>query len=161
MVKIVAKKNTKIEDPISKFIELLFVNVDFEASISQLLSLEQVLKNDYFLSSSTDEFMNISKQLIFENYIRTHKKVNVKEFSSKLKVSQELEGWTNEILKNAGLNGTFKDGFLAMDIQYPNYQKVIQEKLESSNLKQKEILEILSKEVTKEVKEVTKEQPKK
>lgn len=162
LVKIVSKKNSKFEDPISNFIEELFVKVDFDASISQLLNLEQVLRNDYFLNSLTDELLNHSKQIIFENYCRTHKKVDVKLFAGKLKVTQDLEVWTNEVLKYSLLNGNYKDGILSMDILYPNIQKVISEKLDSSNHKHKEILEILNKEVPKEAnKETMKETPKK
>eukprot|EP01004_Peranema_trichophorum_P004647 NODE_3555_length_1330_cov_33.659486_g3108_i0.p1 GENE.NODE_3555_length_1330_cov_33.659486_g3108_i0~~NODE_3555_length_1330_cov_33.659486_g3108_i0.p1 ORF type:complete len:346 (+),score=35.98 NODE_3555_length_1330_cov_33.659486_g3108_i0:61-1098(+) len=70
LVKVIEQEHPTYKDPITEFVYALHVDCDFEAAQAKLKLCETVLRNDFFLVSCHDEFMQSAKQMIFENYCR-------------------------------------------------------------------------------------------
>ena len=59
-------------DPITEFLECLYVHFDFDGAQKKLRDCTVVLNNDFFLIGCADEFMENARLLIFETFCRIH-----------------------------------------------------------------------------------------
>lgn len=59
-------------DPVTEFLECLFVRYDFEGAQHKLAECEDVLDGDFFLSALREEFVENARLFIFETYCRIH-----------------------------------------------------------------------------------------
>ena len=59
-------------DPVTEFLECLFVRYDFEGAQHKLAQCEEVLDGDFFLSALREEFVENARLFIFETYCRIH-----------------------------------------------------------------------------------------
>jgi translation initiation factor 3 subunit E len=75
------------QDPITQFLQCLYVRFDFDGAQAQLQACYHVLRNDYFLSGWADAFLSEARQLIFETYCRIHRKIDIGMLGQKLGVS--------------------------------------------------------------------------
>ena len=53
-------------DPITDFLQCLYVDFDFDGAQQKLRECAVVLKNDYFLDSLQEKFMDKARRFIFE-----------------------------------------------------------------------------------------------
>merc|ERR1712121_613828 len=70
---VITNKSTRrnvMKDPITSFIEDLYVNFDFDGAQQKLRDCETVLINDFFLVACLDEFIENSRLMIFETFCR-------------------------------------------------------------------------------------------
>jgi hypothetical protein len=72
------------QDPITQFLQCLYVRFDFDGAQEQLQACYAVLRNDYFLSGWADAFLSEARQLIFETYCRIHRKIDINMLGQKL-----------------------------------------------------------------------------
>lgn len=57
LIKVIEQESYEYSDPITQFLECLFVRYDFEGAQQKLSECEEVLEHDYFLSALKDEFV--------------------------------------------------------------------------------------------------------
>ncbi len=82
IVKVIQQECYTYRDPITEFLEALYVNFDFEDAQVKLRECEKVLVNDFFLVSCRDEFIENARLFIFETYCRIHQIIDIKYVSS-------------------------------------------------------------------------------
>jgi translation initiation factor 3 subunit E len=78
LVKIIEQELYEYQDPVTQFIEALFVHFDFEGAQKKLKECEDVLMNDFFLAATQEDFMESARQFISETYCRIHQKIDIK-----------------------------------------------------------------------------------
>lgn len=110
-------------DPITEFLEDLYVNFDFEAAQIKLRLCEEVLVNDFFLVACHDEFMENARQCIFETYCRIHQKIDIGMLAEKLDMQQDAaERWIVNLIRNARLDAKIDSAanHVIMGSQHPS-----------------------------------------
>jgi len=130
LVKVIQQESYTYRDPITEFLEALYVNFDFEGAQVKLRECEKVLVNDFFLVSCRDEFIENARLFIFETYCRIHQCIDIGMLAEKLNMDQEsAERWIVNLIRNARLDAKIdsKANTVIMGSQYPSiYQKVIE-----------------------------------
>jgi translation initiation factor 3 subunit E len=66
LVTVIQQEHYTYSDPITKFLECLRVDFDFDGAQERLGECTEVLKSDYFLCNCTDEFVKAARFFIFE-----------------------------------------------------------------------------------------------
>jgi len=130
LVKVLQQESYTYRDPITEFLEDLYVNFDFEAAQVKLRKCEYVLLNDFFLVACRDEFIENARLFIFETYCRIHQKIDIGMLAEKLNMEQEpAERWIVNLIRNARLDAKIDSAanHVIMGTQYPSiYQQVIE-----------------------------------
>lgn len=118
-------------DPLTAFVEHLFVNFDFESAQEQLRECEVVLASDFFLyEKNMADFMEAARLAIFELYCRVHRTIDMKSLSSQLAMDAdgETEKWIVNLIRNARLDAKIdsQEGLIVMGApQNSVYRQVI------------------------------------
>lgn len=130
LVKVLQQEQYNYKDPITEFLESLYVNFDFEGAQQKLRECEKVLLNDFFLKACRDEFLENARLFIFETYCRIHQCIDIAMLSEKLNMDQEAaERWIVNLIRNAKLDAKIDSAanHVIMGTQYPSiYQQVIE-----------------------------------
>merc|ERR1719381_74345 len=105
LVKVIQEESYTYRDPITSFIEDLYVKFDFDGAQQKLRDCESVLVNDFFLVACLDEFVENSRLMIFETFCRIHQCISIKMLASKLNMNtDEAERWIVNLIRNAKLD---------------------------------------------------------
>jgi translation initiation factor 3 subunit E len=89
-------------DPITQFIDALFVQFDFESAQQKLRECETLLVNDYFLHPCHEEFLENARMYIFETYCRIHQCIEITMIADKLNMTEtEAERWIVNLIRHA------------------------------------------------------------
>ncbi|KAI8977908.1 eIF3 subunit 6 N terminal domain-containing protein [Pilobolus umbonatus] len=130
LVKIIEQESYEYKDPITEFVEALFVNFDFEGAQKKLKECEDVLSNDFFLAATHEDFMESARQFISETYCRIHQKIDIKEMSQRLNLSQEEgEKWIVNLIRDTRVDAKidFEENTVIMNTPITSvYQQVIE-----------------------------------
>lgn len=89
VVQILQQEREAYSDPITEFLFNLYHEFDFEAAQAKLEQCEEVLNNDFFLTSSQDLFMESARMLMFETYCRIHKRISISQLGIRLGLPQD------------------------------------------------------------------------
>ena len=84
LVKVIQEESYTYRDPITSFIEDLYVNFDFNGAQQKLRECETVLVNDFFLVACLDDFIENSRLMIFETFCRIHQCISITMLAEKL-----------------------------------------------------------------------------
>ncbi|WAR24189.1 EI3EB-like protein [Mya arenaria] len=118
------------QDPITEFVECLYVHFDFDGAQKKLRECENVLVNDFFLVACLDDFIENARLLIFETFCRIHECISINMLASKLNMTPEdAERWIVNLIRNARLDAKIdsKLGHVVMGTQAVSpYQQVIE-----------------------------------
>jgi len=148
-VKILEQKNAEYTDPVIKFIEALYVDVDFEESETLLEQCDQVASNDYFLFTIRNELKEASKKNIIETFCRIHSSIDLNVIAQKLQMKvEEAEQWMVNLIKETGLPAKIdtETSRIIIDAQPPNVYKFVTEKTAGIELRTQQILSQLESE---------------
>jgi translation initiation factor 3 subunit E len=130
VVRITQQERYTYKDPITQFVEALYVDFDFEGAQNMLKECEKVFEVDSFLYKFKDDFMNNSRSFIFETYFRIHKKIHIDMVAEKLnKTPDEAERWIVNLIRNARLNAKInsEEKYVVMQSKYPSiYQRMME-----------------------------------
>lgn len=130
LVKVIQQESYTYRDPITEFLEALYVNFDFEEAHVKLRQCDQVLQSDFFLVATRNEFIETARLYIFETYCRIHQKIDITMLAEKLGMEVgEAERWIVNLIRNARLDAKIdsKDNYVIMGTQTPSvYQRVIE-----------------------------------
>jgi translation initiation factor 3 subunit E len=134
LIKIIQQEHYTYSDPITEFLECLYVNYDFEGAQEKLRECEEVIVNDFFLGKQAqengfvtvplrDEFLENARLFIFETYCRIHQCIDIGMLSEKLNMNyDDAERWIVNLIRTARLDAKIdtKMGTVVMGTQHPN-----------------------------------------
>jgi len=130
LVKVIQQESYTYRDPITEFVECLYVNFDFEGAQKKLRECELVLLNDFFLVARRDEFIENARLFIFETYCRIHNTISIKMLAEKLNMEADrAEEWIVNLIRHARLDAKIdsKAGTVMMTPKVPSiYHQVIE-----------------------------------
>ncbi|KAI8982057.1 eIF3 subunit 6 N terminal domain-containing protein [Mycotypha africana] len=130
LVKIIEQESYEYRDPVTEFVEALFVRFDFEGAQKKLKECEGVLSNDFFLAATHEDFMESARQFISETYCRIHQKIDIKEMSQRLNLSEEEgEKWIVNLIRDTRVDAKidFEENTVIMNTPVTSvYQQVIE-----------------------------------
>ncbi|CAH1115815.1 unnamed protein product [Psylliodes chrysocephalus] len=138
LVKVIQQESYTYRDPITEFLEHLYVNFDFDGARQKLHECQTVLLNDFFLISCLDEFVENARLMIFETFCRIHQCISIGMLAEKLNMNpDEAECWIVNLIRNARLDAKIdsKLGHVVMGAQpLSPYQQLI-EKIDSLSVR--------------------------
>merc|ERR1719282_1968987 len=130
LVKVIQEESYTYRDPITSFIEDLYVNFDFDGAQQKLRECETVLVNDFFLVACLEEFIENSRLMIFETFCRIHQCISIKMLAQKLNMeSGDAERWIVNLIRNAKLDAKIDSqlGHVVMGTQTTSpYEQLIE-----------------------------------
>jgi len=130
LVKIIQQETYTYRDPITEFLECLYVKFDFDGAQQKLRECETVLENDFFLVACIDDFIENARLFIFETFCRINQCISIKMLAEKLNMKpEEAERWIVNLIRNARLDAKIdsKAGHVVMGTQAVSpYQQVIE-----------------------------------
>jgi len=130
LIKVIQEESYTYQDPITSFIEDLYVNFDFDGAQRKLRDCETVLVNDFFLVACLDDFIENSRMMIFETFCRIHQCISISMLADKLSMSPEdAEKWIVNLIRNAKLDAKIdsKQGTVVMGVDTNSpYQQLIE-----------------------------------
>lgn len=125
-----SEESAEYKDPITKFITALYMDMDFDEAQKQLKKCKSVLKVDFFLQDSWEEFEENARLLIFETYCRIHQCINIHMLASRINMKpEEAELWIVKLIQSAKLDARIdsEKSRILMAKQPPNvYQQVME-----------------------------------
>lgn len=130
LVKVIQQESYAFRDPITEFLECLYVHFDFDGAQKKLRDCTDVLNNDFFLIGCADEFMENARLLIFETFCRIHHCITIDMLAEKLNMgTEEAERWIVNLIRNASLDAKIdsQQGTVVMGSQALSpYQLIIE-----------------------------------
>jgi translation initiation factor 3 subunit E len=130
LVRVIQQEHHTYHDPITEFLECLYVNFDFDGAQQKLRQCETVLNNDFFLVACLDDFIENARLFVFETYCRIHQCIDIGMLADKLNMAPEsAEKWIVNLIRNARLDAKIdsKANHVIMGMQTPSiYQQVIE-----------------------------------
>jgi len=138
LIKVIQQESYTYRDPITEFLECLYVNFDFEGARMKLHECQTVILNDFFIVACLDEFVEDARLMIFETFCRIHQCITISMLADKLNMkASEAECWIVNLIRNAGLNAKIdsKLGHVVMGTQpLSPYQQLV-EKIDSLSVR--------------------------
>lgn len=129
LVKVIQQEAYAYSDPITEFVECLYVNFDFEGAQDMLQKCEDTLKRDFFLFNMLDDFLEDARRTIFETYCRIHQVIDIGMLASKLNMEKdEAEKWVVNLIRNARLDAKIDSqaNQVIMGVSVPSvYEQVV------------------------------------
>eukprot|EP00009_Paramoeba_aestuarina_P008910 CAMPEP_0201508572 /NCGR_PEP_ID=MMETSP0161_2-20130828/1903_1 /ASSEMBLY_ACC=CAM_ASM_000251 /TAXON_ID=180227 /ORGANISM="Neoparamoeba aestuarina, Strain SoJaBio B1-5/56/2" /LENGTH=429 /DNA_ID=CAMNT_0047903287 /DNA_START=78 /DNA_END=1367 /DNA_ORIENTATION=- len=102
LLKVIQQEGYTYSDPITEFMDALFVQFDFESAQQKLRECETLFENDYFLHSFREEFLENARMHIFETYCRIHQCIEITMIADKLNMTEtEAERWIVNLIRHA------------------------------------------------------------
>jgi len=130
LVKVIQQESYTYKDPITEFIECLYVSFDFDAAQTKLRECETVINNDFFLVACLDDFIENARLFIFETFCRIHQCISINMLAAKLNMSEDdAEKWVVNMIRNARLDAKIdsEKGHVVMGtLGVSPYQQVIE-----------------------------------
>ncbi|KAF7282030.1 eukaryotic translation initiation factor 3 subunit e [Rhynchophorus ferrugineus] len=150
LVKVIQQESYTYRDPITEFLEHLYVNFDFDGARQKLHECQSVLFNDFFLISCLDEFVENARLMIFETFCRIHQCISIGMLAEKLNMNpDEAECWIVNLIRNARLDAKIdsKLGHVVMGSQpLSPYQQLI-EKIDSLSVRSETLCGLIDRKI--------------
>merc|ERR1711936_1259524 len=130
LVKVIQEESYTYRDPITSFIEDLYVKFDLDSAQQKLRECEDVLRNDFFLVACLEDFIENSRLMIFETFCRIHQCISISMLAEKLNMNPtEAERWIVNLIRQAKLDAKIdsQQGHVVMGTQTTSpYQQLIE-----------------------------------
>ncbi|KXS10016.1 eukaryotic translation initiation factor 3 subunit E [Gonapodya prolifera JEL478] len=159
LVRVVKEEHAagRYSDPVTEFVEALYVRYDFQAAQEKLKECEEVLFNDFFLVATRDDFVETARLFIFETYARIHGRIDLGKISLLLGLEKESgEKWMVNLIRNARLDGKVDAETNTVIMGAPQtsvYQQII-ERTKALSFRSSVLLNALDKRVVERREEV-------
>lgn len=150
LVKLIQQESYSYRDPITEFLECLYVNFDFDGAQKKLRECETVLSSDFFLVACRDEFIENARLFIFETYCRIHNTISISMLGEKLNMTADkAEEWIVNLIRNARLDAAIdsKEGHVVMATQVPSVYHQVIEKTKNLSFRSQALSESIQKRV--------------
>ncbi len=127
LVGVIQQEQYSYRDPITMFMECLYIDFDFARAQEILKECEVVLSNDFFLQDFVDTFMENGRVTIFESYCRTFTKIDTQQLSQRIAIDpKDAEEWIVNLVRDAKLDAKIGENCVLMGHDYPEvYQQII------------------------------------
>lgn len=129
LVKVIQQESYAYSDPITEFVQCLYVNFDFEGAQDMLQKCEDTLKRDFFLSNMLEDFLEDARRTIFETYCRIHQVIDIGMLADKLNMDkEEAEKWVVNLIRHASLDAKIDSqaNQVVMGLSVPSvYEQVV------------------------------------
>lgn len=141
LIKVIQQESHVYKDPITEFLECLYINYDFDGAQKKLQECENVILNDPFLGKRVedanfstvplkDEFFENARLFIFETYCRIHQCIDIGMLAEKLNMNyDEAENWIMDLVQNSKLEAKIDSisGTVIMETSSVNvYEQLIE-----------------------------------
>mmetsp|Transcript_24288 Transcript_24288/g.55272 ORF Transcript_24288/g.55272 Transcript_24288/m.55272 type:complete len:281 (-) Transcript_24288:280-1122(-) len=130
LVRIISIERANYSDPITSFIEQLYVSANFDEAQSRLKECAAVMDSDFFLSNSEEDFMKHARLYVFESYCRIHERIDLSMLAKKLNMEPiAAEKWIVKMVSDAQLNAKIdsQSGHVILGLEPPDvYQQLIE-----------------------------------
>ncbi|KAF4126184.1 translation initiation factor 3 subunit E [Geosmithia morbida] len=130
VVRYVRQEAYEYTDPLTQFVNALYIAHDFNAAREALAEAEKVCRSDFFLSGSTEAFVDAARHLICESYCKIFSRMNMRDLSAKLGLNpDDGEKWIVNLIRETRLDAKIdsQDGTVIMNHPPNNvYQQVIE-----------------------------------
>ncbi|PNS21423.1 hypothetical protein CAC42_1202 [Sphaceloma murrayae] len=130
LIRIVRQEGYEYSDPVTGFVKALYVDFDFEEAQKRLMEADEILRSDFFLVSTADTFKDAARHLISESYCRIHQRIDIKDLSTRLGLSEdEGEKWIVNLIRDTRVDAKidYKEGTVVMNHPPQSvYQQVIE-----------------------------------
>lgn len=130
LVKVIQQESYAYSDPITEFVQCLYVNFDFEGAQDMLQKCEDTLKRDFFLVGTREDFLEDARLTIFETYCRIHQVIDIGMLANKLNMERDAaEKWVVNLIRNARLDAKINSqaNQVIMGVTVPSvYEQVIE-----------------------------------
>jgi len=130
LVSLIQQESYTYHDPVTDFLQSLYVNFDFDGAQKTLLECEKVLANDFFLEIFLQDFIVNARLFIFETYCKIHQRIDIGMLAQKLNMERDdAEKWIVDLIRNAQLDGKIDSEKNSVNITQKNqniYQQVIE-----------------------------------
>ncbi|EEB10459.1 eukaryotic translation initiation factor 3 subunit, putative [Pediculus humanus corporis] len=150
LVKVIQQESYTYRDPITEFIEHLYVNFDFDGARQKLHECHTVLFNDFFLIACLEEFVENARLMIFETFCRIHQCISIGMLAQKLNMNpDEAECWIVNLIRNARLDAKIdsKLGHVVMGTQPASPYQQLVEKIDSLSVRSEALLNLIERKV--------------
>jgi len=130
LVRIIRQEGYEYSDPLTLFVKALYVDFDFEEAQKHLSTAETILKEDFFLTSSTEDFVDAARHLISESYCKIHQRIDIRDLSARLGLSNdEGEKWIVNLIRETRVDAKIDYQAGTVEMNHPPqsvYQQVIE-----------------------------------
>ncbi|KAL3308700.1 Eukaryotic translation initiation factor 3 subunit E, partial [Cichlidogyrus casuarinus] len=137
LLHLIQQESYSYKDPITEFLDSLYVKFDFDKAQAQLRICEKVLSNDFFLTGCYSEFLESARLLMFETFCRIHHSVGIDMLSERLNMSvEEAESWIVNLIRNARMDAKIdsEKGQIIMGTQTMSpYEQVVERTREKAS----------------------------
>ncbi|XP_061397735.1 eukaryotic translation initiation factor 3 subunit E [Musca vetustissima] len=148
LIKVIQQESYTYRDPITEFLECLYVNFDFEGARLKLHECQTVILNDFFIVACLNEFVEDARLMIFETFCRIHQCITISMLADKLNMTTaEAECWIVNLIRNARLNAKIdsKLGHVVMGTQpLSPYQQLV-EKIDSLSMRSEHLAGLIER----------------
>lgn len=148
LIKVIQQESYTYRDPITEFLECLYVNFDFEGARLKLHECQTVILNDFFIVACLNEFVEDARLMIFETFCRIHQCITISMLADKLNMNPvEAECWIVNLIRNARLNAKIdsKLGHVVMGTQpLSPYQQLV-EKIDSLSMRSEHLAGLIER----------------
>ncbi|XP_032689387.1 eukaryotic translation initiation factor 3 subunit E isoform X1 [Odontomachus brunneus] len=138
LVKVIQQESYTYRDPITEFLEHLYVNFDFDGARQKLQECQTVVFNDFFLIALLNEFVENARLMIFETFCRIHQCISIGMLAEKLNMKADVaECWIVNLIRNARLDAKIdsKLGHVVMGGQPASPYQQLVEKIETLSVR--------------------------
>lgn len=138
LVKVIQQESYTYRDPITEFLEHLYVNFDFDGARQKLQECQTVVFSDFFLVGLLNEFVENARLMIFETFCRIHQCISIDMLAEKLNMEPEVaECWIVNLIRNAHLDAKIdsKLGHVVMGGQPTSPYQQLVEKIETLSVR--------------------------
>lgn len=105
LVRVVQQEGYEYSDPVTRFLECVFVKYDFDGAQATLQEAEAVLDSDYFLATSKAEFLENARLFVFETYCRIHRRIDIAMLAERLGMERgAAEKWVANLVLTTRLD---------------------------------------------------------
>ncbi|KAI1303225.1 eukaryotic translation initiation factor 3 subunit E [Mortierella claussenii] len=130
LIRVIEHESYQYKDPVTEFVEALYINFDFDLAKQKLVECEKVLEGDFFLVSIQEEFIQNARCFISETYCRIHQKIDVAELSQTLNMSKEDgEKWIVNLIRDTRVDAKidYQENTVLMNTNTTSvYQQIIE-----------------------------------
>merc|ERR1712112_391458 len=130
LVKVIQEESYTYRDPITSFIEDLYVKFDFDSAQQKLRECEAVVNTDFFLVACLQDFIENSRLMIFETFCRIHQCISISMLAEKLNMKPtDAERWIVNLIRQAKLDAKIdsQQGHVVMGTQTTSpYEQLIE-----------------------------------
>lgn len=148
LIKVIQQESYTYKDPITEFLEHLYVNFDFEGARMKLHECQTVILNDFFIIGCLEEFVENARLMIFETFCRIHQCITSQMLADKLNMEpEEAECWIVNLIRNARLDAKIdsKLGYVVMGGQPPSPYQQFVEKIDSLSVRSEALTELVER----------------